>query len=154
VPCNEVNFTVKFDVKQEGGHYFKVKYDWFDAKAPTADAPQVIDKVEQDSGFLKDWNLVQIEGEEPVEAPAEGDPKAKAGKAPPPKGGAKGGSALEEINDNRPRFINFEKKFGAEGEGGAPVKITEAVAQYFENFMMAISIWKTDRETQEETYCE
>jgi hypothetical protein len=113
----------------------------------------VIEQHNHDTGFLKDWNLVQIEGEEPVEAAVE-DPKAK-GKAPPAKGGAKGGAAatLEEITDNRPRIINFEKKFGAEGEGGV-VKITEDVAQYFEKFLMPLTIWSVNRETQEEKLCE
>lgn len=111
-----MNFTIKLDAKHEGGHYFKVKFDWFEAQAPGAD--QKIDKHSNDSGFLKDWNLIQIEGEEPVEAVPE-DPKVKGGKAPPPKGAAKGGvAALEEITDNRPRIINFEKKFGSEAEGG------------------------------------
>jgi GTP cyclohydrolase III len=71
-----------------------------------------------DSGFLKDWNLIQIEGEEPVEAVVE-DIKVKGGKAPPAKAAAKGATtALEEITDNRPRIISFEKKFGGEQEGG------------------------------------
>jgi len=78
----------------------------------------VIDKQSNDTGFLKDWNLIQIDGEEPLEAVPE-DLKAKGGKAPPAKGGAKGATtALEEITDNRPRIINFEKKFGGDAEGG------------------------------------
>ena len=56
---------------------------------------------------MKDWTLIKIEGEEAVEVVAD-DPKdkGKGGKAPPAKGGAKGGgSTLEEITDNRPREI-------------------------------------------------
>lgn len=95
-----------FDAKHEGGHYFKVKYDWFNAQAATADG-QIIETTQNDSGFLKDWTLVQIEGEEPVEAVVE-DPNAKGKKAPPAKGAPKGGStALEEITDNRPRIISY-----------------------------------------------
>jgi hypothetical protein len=123
-----------------------VKFDWFDAKPPTTDGvAQVVDTVNTDTGFLKDWNLIQIEGEEPVEAAVE-DPKAK-GKAPPAKGKGADKGALEDITDNRPRIINFEKKFGVEAEGGQVVKITEDLAKYFEGFMMPITIWQVDRET-------
>jgi hypothetical protein len=38
VPCNDVNFKIQFDVKHEGGHYFKVKYDWFTPGPPSTDA--------------------------------------------------------------------------------------------------------------------
>ena len=78
------------------------------------------------------------------------DPKAK-GKAAPAKGKGADKGSLEEITDNRPRIINFEKKFGAEAEGGSVIKITEDLAKYFEGFMMPITIWQVDRETQEET---
>ena len=71
-----------FDAKHEGGHYFKVKYDWFNAQAATADG-QIIETTQNDSGFLKDWTLVQIEGEEPVEAVVE-DPMTGTTQAPPP----------------------------------------------------------------------
>ena len=141
-----MNFKITLDCKHEGGHYFKVKFDWFDAKPPTTDGvAQVVDTVNTDTGFLKDWNLIQIEGEEPVEAAVE-DPKAK-GKAPPAKGKGADKGALEDITDNRPRIINFEKKFGVEAEGGQVVKITEDLAKYFEGFMMPITIWQVDRET-------
>ncbi len=111
VPLNDVNFTITFDAKHEGGHYIKVKYSWFTVgPIPTDGSPTKVETTEVDAGFLKDWNLIQIEGEEPAEALGE-DAKASAaqkGKAPPPKGGAKGAppsSTLEEISDNRPRTI-------------------------------------------------
>jgi hypothetical protein len=59
----------------------------------------------QDTGFLKDWTLVQIEGEEPVEASAEEPVKGGKKGAAPAKGAPKATSALEEITDNRPRTI-------------------------------------------------
>jgi len=31
VPMNDVCFKFTLDAKHEGGHYFKVKYDWFTA---------------------------------------------------------------------------------------------------------------------------
>ena len=116
---------------------------------PPADgAAQQIEKQSVDGGFLKEWTLIQIEGEEPVE-PTPEDPKtAPKGKAAPAKGAAKGGPSLEEITDNRPREIQFVKNFGEEG---APTKVSEDVARYFENFQMNVSIWQVDRETQEET---
>ena len=68
--------------------------------------PHDIEKLEIDSGFMKDWTLIQIEGEEPVpQTPPEEEKGGKGGKkAPPPKGGdKKAAGTLEEITDNRPR---------------------------------------------------
>ena len=70
-----------------------------------------------DSGFLRDWSLVQIEGEEPVpeEAPETNTsvPAAK-GKAKPkvdPKKAAAQKGMLEEITDNRPRIVKYKYDF-------------------------------------------
>ena len=141
------------DAKHEGGHSFKVKYDWFVPGAAPADGgKEQIDINENDTGFLKDWNLIQIEGEEPVEAVVE-DPKAKGKKDAPAKG--KGGTGLEEITDNRPRIINFVKSYGnSEGAEGPITRVTEDVAKFMETFLMKISIWEVNRETQEESFCE
>lgn len=75
-PTNECRFIVNFDLKHEGGHNLKVKYDWFRPEA------EKLAFYEVDSGFLKEWTLLQVEGEDPqpVEVVAV-DPKAKA-KAP------------------------------------------------------------------------
>ena len=111
VPTNEVNFKITIDCKHEGGHYLKPKFNWIKIGDPgTAEAPQKIETETIDTGFLKEWTLVQIEGEEPAEeVPV--DPKAAAkGKAAPAKGG-KGPPVLEEITDNRPREIKYEKNF-------------------------------------------
>jgi hypothetical protein len=51
--------------KHEGGHYFKVKFNWFNHATVTEDKKE-FDSLEIDTGFLKDWTLIQIEGEEPV----------------------------------------------------------------------------------------
>lgn len=104
---------------------------------------------ETDTGFFKDWNLIQIEGEEPQ--PAEEvvvDPKAK--KKPEKKADPKKGGALEEITDNRPRIISFTKDFGPEGLA-LPVRVNEAVAEALSSAKMLIHICEVNRETQEET---
>ena len=100
-----------------------------------------------DTGFLKDWNLIQIEGEEPVEQVQDADPKAAGKKAAPPKGAPppKAGGALEAITDNRPREIQYVKNV-AEDEG-APMKITEDIAKFFETFLLRVEVWSVDRET-------
>ena len=125
-----------FDVKHEGGHYLKIKYNWFNVgAAPDEKSPAPIEPQEVDSGFMKDWTLLQIEGEEPVpQTPPEEEKGKGAKKAPPPKGGDKKAAAgsLEEITDNRPREMQFIKNFGE--DNGAPTKILEEVARYFETF--------------------
>lgn len=57
---------------------------------------------------MRDWTLLQIEGEKPIEIQAVDDSKAVKGKPPPAKGAPPtkaAGGALEEITDNRPRVI-------------------------------------------------
>jgi hypothetical protein len=89
-----------FNAKQEAGHNLKIKYDWFypgmgsDGKTPK------LDWREEDSGQLKEWTLIQVEGEEPQPV-AEVVAEPAKGKAKPP---AKG-KAVEEPTDNRPRII-------------------------------------------------
>ena len=138
------------DAKQEGGHYLKVKYNWFTVGAPAEEGqPAQINTEELDTGFMKDWTLIQIEGEEPIEQAAADDPKAK-GKAPPAKGGKGGGTAaLEEITDNRPREIKYVKDFKEESD--TTIKVSEDVARYFETMILKLDVYSTNRETQEET---
>lgn len=102
------------DLKHEGGHNLKVKYDWF--------RPESADKLtfyEVDSGFLKEWTLIQVEGEDPqpVEVVVV-DPKAK-GKAPVKN------KVVEEVIDNRPRTIQFKKDVS---EGVEGVRFSEQLA--------------------------
>lgn len=100
---------------------------------------------------MKDWTLIQIEGEEPVPAtPTEqADDKGKKAKAPPPKQDKKpAAGALEEITDNRPREMQFVKNYAE--EGAAPIKILEEVARHFENYILKLQVFNVDRETQEE----
>ena len=51
---------MQLDAQHEGGHYIKVKFDWISATGET------VELTNNDTGFMKDWNLIQIEGEEPV----------------------------------------------------------------------------------------
>jgi len=109
----------------------KLKYDWIDVAAG-AEGREITFPV-IDTGFFRDWNLVQIEGEEPV-VQEEVDPakagKAAAGKKPaaaPAKGAA--GSKLEDISDNRARTVNYEKDFAA--DNGSGLEVTEDVAIKF-----------------------
>ena len=64
------------DVMHEAGHYVKIKYDWISV-ANTADGATVTFP-QTDTGYMKDWTLVQIEGEERVPTENEADPKASA----------------------------------------------------------------------------
>ena len=58
MPNNDVFFKIAMNVKQEGGHYLKVKYNWFNVGPATEDgAPVKITKEELETGFMKDWTL-------------------------------------------------------------------------------------------------
>lgn len=109
-----------------------------------------------DTGFFKDWNLVQIEGEEPV-AQEEADPakaKAAAGKKPAaaPQKGAQG-SKLEEISDNRARIVNYERDFAAENNG-VGLEVTEDVAIKLSEAILHLQVFDIDKETQDEILVE
>ena len=116
------------EVMHEAGHFLKVKYDWINV-TNVGESKEITFPV-VDAGMLKDWNLLQIEGEEPI-VQEEVDPAAKkaaAGKkavADPKKGGAAG--KLEDITDNRPRTINYERDFALENNG-VGLEVTEDVA--------------------------
>ena len=68
--------------------------------------------------MFKDWNLIQIEGEEPVAAEEEKDkvdakkPAAKKGNDP-----KKPAAKLEEITDNRPRQVAYTRDCAEEPSG-------------------------------------
>ena len=154
IPMNTCDFWIEMEVKQEAGHYLKVKYNWITVDPATGEAswPQL------DTGFLKEWTLVQIEGEEPIAEQSQetipppggkGAPAKAAPKKPDPKKGAKMG-ALEEITDNRPRIVRYERDC-TEENNGIGLQVTEEVALKFAQAQLRIEIWETDRETQEET---
>ena len=137
------------ELNHEGGHYLKIKYDWISV-VPAEPKPEITFPV-IDTGFLKDWNLVQIQGEEPVPEEVV-DPKAKAPpKKPDPKKNA--ASRLEEITDNRARTVNYEHDF-AEANNGVGLEVTEDVAVRFAEATFNLQVFDVDRETQEETLIE
>lgn len=146
MPKNECQFKILMEAKHEGGHYFKVKYEWI---AVTGES---IEMQKLDSGFFKDWNLLQIEGEEPKPLePVAVDPKAAAGAKKPPAPAAKpdpkkGGAALEEITDNRPRTVSLTKDFAAEA-GGAGLRINEELAKKMAEMLIKIEVVEVNRET-------
>ena len=123
------------ELKHEAGHYHKIKFDWI-----AVDKDEEISFPVTDTGFLKDWNLIQIEGEEPVAVEEEQKAETKDAKKPPAKKPAdtKKGPAgkLEEITDNRPRQVSYERNV-AEEAGGA-LEITEAIAIRFSEAFMNI----------------
>ncbi len=128
-------------MKQEAGHYFKLRFDWISAQGDQIDFPK------HETGFFRDWTLIKIEGEEPKpvepEMPQKGG--AAAGKKPPPaKPDPKKGGALEEITDNRPRQITFTKDFGT--EVGA-LRVNEEVAKRMADAYMKVDIVEVNRET-------
>lgn len=155
IPTNICDFKIDFEVKHEAGHYLKVKFDWINVDPAT----QEITYPETDTGFFRDWQLLQIEGETPVEIESQEaiDPKKFASKSTTkskPPAPAKGKTnTLEEITDNRPRTIKFIKDF-AEENNGQGLEVTEAVALKFSEATFNIKVFEVNRETQEETLIE
>ena len=141
----ECSFKIVMEAKHEGGHYLKIKYDWL------SNDPNDVNLQQIDSGFFRDWTVLQIEGEEPkpAEPVAPVDPKAAAKKPPAPAGKAdpkKPGGALEEITDNRPRIITLTKDFAGEA-GGLGLKINEDLAKRIADTLLKIEVYDVNRET-------
>lgn len=137
------------EVMHEGGHYMKIKYNWMDVKPDGT-----VTEIDHDTGFFKEWNLIQIEGEEKVEAQEEvavaADPKDKKAAAKKPAGKpAPGKATMEEITDNRPRTMSYLNDFAENGV--APMKISEAIAERFTKQILKLQICSVNRETQEES---
>jgi|LauGreDrversion4_2_1035121.scaffolds.fasta_scaffold61781_5 hypothetical protein len=65
-PTNECIFNIKLELKHEAGHNLKIKYDWMKLET-TLEGKQNLIFAENDSGILKDWNLLCIEGEPPIQ---------------------------------------------------------------------------------------
>ena len=61
-PVNTCDIQLDFEIKHEGGHYLKLKFNWISVDPDTNE----ISFPEVDTGFLRDWTLLQIEGEEPI----------------------------------------------------------------------------------------
>ena len=99
---NTCDIKIQMEAQHEAGHYIKVKYDWISVSQ--GDGQSQITFPQIDTGFFRDWNLLQIEGEEPI---PQGEiqivePKAKpASFSKKPTGKQQAASKLEEIIDNR-----------------------------------------------------
>ncbi len=63
-PSNTCEFKILMEVSHEAGHYLKVKYDWINV-VQNGETKEVTFP-EIDTGYFRDWNLIQIEGEDPV----------------------------------------------------------------------------------------
>ena len=138
------------ELQHESGHYLRIKYDWI--TVPVGDP---ITFAEVDTGFLKEWNLVQIEGKEPVaqEEAEASKAKDKAAKKPPPNQKGGGGSKLEAIDDTRARIINYERDVASENNG-LGLEITEDVAIKFSEAVLNLQVFETNVETSEESLVE
>ena len=146
IPTNKCNFNIEFECKHEAGHYLKVKFDWM--KIEVGEQTQITFPV-TDTGHLKDWTLVQIEGEDPV-TQDDVDPKAKAAAAKKGADPKKAASKLEEITDNRPRTVKYEYDV-TEMNNGVSMEITEEIAQAFQTSFMKIEVFDVNKETLEES---
>lgn len=57
-PTNEVNFQLVFKVKHEAGHNLRLKFSWISLREDS------FDMTENETPTFKEWQLLQIEGEE------------------------------------------------------------------------------------------
>ena len=53
---------IDVEMKHEGGHYLKLKFNWISVNPETKEITLPV----IDTGYLRDWTLIQIEGEEPM----------------------------------------------------------------------------------------
>ena len=81
---------------------------------------------------------------------ADGGKKAPPKKAADPKKGSTG--RLEDISDNRPRQVNYERNCA--DEAGGPLEISEDIAKKFSEAWMNVEIIEINKETQEEKVVE
>lgn len=85
---------------------------------------------------MKDWTLIQIEGEEPQPVVDTSVPQEKPKKGAAP---AKGAKVVEEITDDRPRTVQYIRNV-AEEHGGQGFKFTDGAATKFANQFMTVQI--------------
>lgn len=57
IPTNECMFKISINVKQEAGHYLKIKYDWISVNNGAPEGEQITFPV-TDTGYFRDWNLI------------------------------------------------------------------------------------------------
>jgi hypothetical protein len=131
---NEVIFNIDFEIYHERGHYVKLKYTWLNRDSL---ATEVLE-----TEYLKDWEVIKRDGEEPVPEQVE-VPKDDKKKAAPAKDAKKGG--LEEIDDPVPTTVKFSKVFE-----DSPFKFTEEAAYKWSEFVMRVDIYEYHRESNED----
>ena len=95
-----------------------------------------------DTGLLKEWTLLQIEGEEPVKEEITDGRATSPLKKVAPKTSVK--NVAEEITDNRPRTISYKRDCAAEN-GDIGIRFTDQIATKFQNTVMKISIFENDK---------
>ena len=72
--------------------------------------------------------------------------KAAPGKKPPAQAAKPGQGKMEDINDNRPRIVNYERDV-AEANGGIGLEVTEEVAIRMSEAMLSLQVFDLDKET-------
>ena len=94
---NDVTFNIDFEMYHEKGHFIKLKYNWLNYST--------LESEEQETDYLKDWEVIRRDGEEedPDAAQQPKDDKKKA----PAKDAKKGG--MDEIDDPVPTVVKFTK---------------------------------------------
>lgn len=123
------------DLKHEGGHNLKIKYEWLQLQNEDFEMTEI------DTGMLKEWTLLQIEGEEPVKEEVI-DPRASPMKKVAPKTSVK--NVVEEIIDNRPRTVQYKRDCAAEN-GDLGIRFTEQIATKFQTTVMKISVLENEK---------
>jgi hypothetical protein len=98
--------------------------------------------VDVDTGLLKEWTLLQIEGEEPVKEEVADGRATSPLKKVAPKTSVK--NVAEEITDNRPRTISYKRDCAAEN-GDIGIRFTDQIATKFQNTVMKISVFESDK---------
>lgn len=96
---NDVVLTLQLELKHEAAHNYRVLYDWL---TPMEGAGDNFEVQTRESPLLREWHLVQIEGEDPMPDASEVTEIKK-----PAKGAKK--PMQEEITDERPRIVSHRE---------------------------------------------
>lgn len=131
-PTNDCTFKLNLEVKHEGGHNYRIKYDWFQANG------EDLAFFEVDAGLLSSWQLLQIEGELPETIPDQtvvtkpGDKNNKDLKK----------KDVEQVTDNRPRRVSHNIR---PDQADLSIKVSEELAYSFQNAFFNLRIYEQDK---------